>query len=452
MRRNQRRFSASGLDVENDTKRDEATMNIRKMMVLGMFGGGWKTVSPPVGWTWSLPFAIQQMGRSFRIDPAWDLKAYANVTVAKSYYVDSVLGSNANAGDSFGSGHALKDLYTAMTKADVDQIFILAGGSYGAGKTWSAPARSMNIIGVGGTVDVTSDCQTFVTGMTLVGNHYEGTVESPKVVNAIWDANTPDVFGDYVKLIKKTSSADVEATPGSWYQSGTTIYVRTLDSRAPDVNLKYYQSSYTCDIEHNSITVYCENIRFLGGARPCYIKSTSAVGGLKVYFKGCTFLYGNEASVNAVNVSGVDEVIFQNCVAGKALADCFNYHALNTIIPRVAEINCEGRAGGVGTSDQSSTAHEGMSIVRVGGKYHDVTGQVIADVDSTSKSWNLGCEFYNSGSGIGVYSGCAMWLDCCWSHDNANYDIQNTSGTTTYIRNFIGAKGVNDIAGTLSAY
>ena len=194
-------------------------------------------------------------------------------------------------------------------------------------------------------------------------------------------------------------------------------------------------------LQGNNLTFYVENVNFYGTA--LYLQNSSATGGTRCYLKNCT--------MRAIQVNGVTESILQGCTIYGAIGDGINYTRLNDIQCSAIEIDCDIYHHGADATNQASTAHYVSNIVRINGKYHHVTGQCVAEAD-TCKTWMLGAEMYNSGTGVGYYTAGTAWLDHCWSHDNATCDLHNGAASTIYIRNFIGAKGVNVIEGTLTAY
>jgi len=83
--------------------------------------------------------------------------------------------------------------------------------------------------------------------------------------------------------------------------------------------------------------------------------------------------------------------------------------------------------------------------VSIMGRYRDVTGQCVADVDTATR-WMLGSEIYNSASNRGVYAAGTTWLDSCYVHGTTT-DLEVVGAI--YIRNLISG-GV--YIGTPTAY
>jgi len=406
--------------------------------VLTLGSRGWRNIPAPAGWTWELPFSIQDDGSSFRVDPAFDLQTHAAISVTKTYYVDQSTGDDGNTGADW--DNALATLSAAQGKVDVDRIYVRNSYFY-RNQRVNWPARSMEIIGVGDNVTITSDGSNQIGAWSPADSHYEATVV--QYAGSVYDDANLDAFGDPTPLVAKASVAEVDAAAGSYYLNwGTkTIYVRTFDDRAPDSDLKFFDSIALYGVLDN-VTVYVENVTI---RHHLQLTNASATGGLKIYLKDCTLGY--------VTVKGATECIMQNCtVRNNQLGDGTNYDDLNGIVTKAAEIDVISFNHGIDTTNQASTGHDGSLVVCINGLYHDVSGQCVADASATTERWMLGSELYNSASGVGFYTQGKAWLDRVHSHDNANYDLQNSVGSTIYIRNCTLEKGVNSIDGTLSTY
>ena len=70
---------------------------------------------------------------------------------------------------------------------------------------------------------------------------------------------------DGTKLTNVASQALVETTVGSWFQSGSTIYVHTSDNRAADANIWALLSTVNFR-NTGDYTTYLENLVFYGGS------------------------------------------------------------------------------------------------------------------------------------------------------------------------------------------
>lgn len=400
----------------------------------------WTYLTEPDGWDWSLPFSIKHATESTFETSAFDLETYANITVSKTYYVDGINGNDGNSGADW--DHALLTFKVAYEKADVDCIYLRDIFIYNNGSI-AAYTRSMKIIGVGNNVVYSSNLGNLMSSWSEVDNHYECTVTAYSYAAIADDASNLTALGYPTRLTRVTSVAEVDATPNSFWESASaptrTIYLRTFDGREPDSDIKVYDNAKYITVD--SKTFYLENIDFDLGIT---VRNGTAAGGLKVYMKDCKGV--------TINSAGCDEAIFQNCIAEGAISDAFNHDIRNSVISKVVEIGCKAFNNGATGSDQASTSHNGMTILRINGEYHNCTGGCISETTS-AKSWLLGCLLYDSSvTKIGYVSAVNAWLDTCQIYNCDNYDIQNGVGSTTYLRNCTLEKGVNDISGTLTTY
>ena len=378
-------------------------------------GRDWKDVAvPDAAFDW-LPFTIQTNGYKFRPDPSFNLQSHANITVNKTYYVDSENGDDGNSGADW--DNALKTLTEAWSKADVDRIY--ATGQWTHNQQLSITTRDFELIGVGDCVITCDVTDEFVGAWSAVDDHYEATVSD--YVYSMRDESDPDAncpeWG--TNLTTKASIAEVDANPGSWWQDWPSrkIYVRTFDSREPDTDLRSYKN-LALYIARNNQTVYLENLKLFTGT---YWRSDD-VGGLKVYAKNCEFYKGL--------FYGMDEVIFEDCVSHcHKEGDVMDYNDRGDITENAVEINCDFRNISEEGPNQASTAHSGVSIVRIEG-YYETGIQTIAD--SAESIWCLGGHMYNFNAEIAFYSEEEAWLDRCYL--DGDLTDQDTGGTI-HIRN-----------------
>lgn len=372
---------------------------------LGRSTAEWKKVTPPTDWPWTLPFTIQKRGRKFRPDPTFNLQSYAGITVNKTYYVDKSIGSDAYLGDSFEAGHPLKTLKFAMAKADVDRIYV-RNSKFGTLEANVYPNRNIEIIATDDNVYITNDwCDNNHSAWTLVNSHYEATLGNYAYINVVYDWSNLDANGLPQEYVAKASVAEVDATPGSYYYvygSTSSAYVRCFDDRVPDDNL-YFSYGYSMNPSKDNVTYYFKGIKFKAGIS---LQSASVTGGFKVYFENCVFMNGG------LIIYGMTAIL-KNCTVYGG-GDAFSLKVANTLVGYGILIDCDMKNKSNVATDQASTTHEGSVIVIINGKYHDVGGQCIADVQSTARSWLLGVEAYNSRTaGIGFHTDTSFALLMC---------------------------------------
>lgn len=423
-------------------------------------GSSWQVVAQPdPAFSW-LPFDIEKNGSVFRVAPDFDLQTYAGISVAKTYYVKT---DGSDASDGLSWANAKKTLSTVLTLADVDRVCV-AKGYYYRNISWSGinPSRSIKVIGDltvgdGDGVYITSDCANQIGAWSAASNHYTAT--TTRTVENVYDHADLDAHNDATILTKVTSEAEVDATPGTWWQSGSTLYVRTIDDRAPDGDMAFYEQGNPCKLARDGKTLYVENLIFQGGRNACSITNASATGGTQFFAKNCAFQYAARAgsAYDLLDLQGLDMSILQGCsVSGSPDGDAINYKALNGIAPTGVEIDCTCQNVGDAGTDQGSTMHDGGIVVRVNGEYAYTRGQCIADVGAAT-AWLLGVYMHDSESTgtnkDGFYlgnAGAEAWLDGC-TISVARYDLITESDTAIHVRNLTSG-GNNSIAGTLDTY
>jgi len=372
----------------------------------------------PVGFSTTPPFSIYKQGNNYFADPTFDLKTHANIAVTKTYWVDSILGSDSNAGTELAP---FKTLSKIQTQGDCDLCYIKEGSYFYKNQRVGSFSRSMNIIALGSGASITSDVTNQAGAWTNTTNYYSSVFGDYAASCLDW--SNLDANGNPIQLTAVASIALVNTTPNSIYVAYPNVYVRTFDSRLPDANLKFYDST-ALSPTRDSIKYYYENITFLRGIT---LANSTATGNFKAYFKNC--------DIGVMTVAGLDEVIMQNCKSWFAQSDNFNYDAKSGIPTVAYEINCNLQNRATTGNDQASTTHNGCTIVRVGGIYHDVAGQCCADV-SGGQTWMLGCEFYNSRvANVGYYCDVnTAWLDGVYIHD-ISIGLQIVATRTLYYRN-----------------
>jgi hypothetical protein len=274
------------------------------------------------------------------------------------------------------------------------------------------------IQGIGGDVIISAEDSltwTLTSGQT---NTYEAA-ETTQVYR-VFDSKTIDSNGDYTEYTKKTSIAEVEATPGSWYWASNKLYVHTTDHREPDTDIHGYLAIKQIESANN---LYLENIEVHGGGSssttsygPVCHSSTNLI--YEVYMKNCKVKYS--VADNKGIFCSKSHGFMENVEAACNDSDGYNYH--NTT--QVLELNCVGRDNGVvgDASDNGSSAHDGCTIMRVNGRYMRNHGPNVIDINEGTLSWNLGVVAYESKASLATNNSdfhnqqCLMWLDNCRSY------------------------------------
>jgi hypothetical protein len=200
-----------------------------------------------------------------------------------------------------------------------------------------------------------------------------------------------------------------------------------------------------------------EGLTFRGGSYGLRVYNSSAATDPTVYLKNCAFNYAT--AYNGLSVEG-GHTIAQNCTGTQCKLDIGNYHLANAVLCRNIEIGCTFRNTGWGAAgtNNASSSHDGNSVCRVNGNYHDCDGPVVVDVNSGTTSWNVRCTAAAPLAGTAVYnSQCSglggMWLDECTSTEAAETDLWANVNGKAYTRNCTGlTTQVTATGGTIEAY
>lgn len=371
--------------------------------------------------------------------PTFDITT-RKVQGGATYWVDINNGSASNPGT---EAAPLAALSSAIEKPDVGTIMVrgVAAGStpwrpyyprtysFGPGG-WIT--KSINIIGVGDAPPILSaaDVVTWTPTAGRAGVHQVNLSAVEKVVDTL-----PDPHG--LPYYRAATVDEVEATPGSYHVAGSTVYVRTIDGRAPDAHLAPIRTSAVLAVSGDH-TLYVENLTILGGTSCIAATKPSATEGNGLR----PAVYGNKvallhAATNGLSIKGGDAIMVGS-LARHNTRDGFNYHTAAGVAPRAVEIDCEGSDNGDGTgnSDNGSTIHGGGKAIRVGGLYARNDGGNITDVNDGTRSWNLGVTATDSRKEWDFYAttgDARMWLDRC-AASGSQWSAAATDGATIYAR------------------
>ena len=409
------------------------------LLALSLYGA---VVTPPVGFSYTPPFDIYETDGVFSADPAFNIQTRANITVTTTYYLNTVSGLDTNSG--LTTLLPLKTWNAVIAKGDYDRIIIQNGSRLIRAESSSVPTRSVEVIGEG-TVYFTSERNNDLVGFCKIctATYAYGSLTGGRYIATIRDDNTMDEITKPKRYISRTTTAQVEATAGSYLWANGVLLVHPVNNLTPSgqSGIRYYDSSAVYWIKDN-LVFYFENINFRGGVT---VNNATAAGtATKLYMKDCT-------GHNLI-IKGVAEAILQRCNFYTSADDAVAYDALHGVITKAVELDCRFEDSGTDTTNQASTLHSGCYCISINSEYQYMTGQCVADADATSERWMLGCDMKSSDTGIGAYTAGKMWLDTCTTTAITAYDLQNIIGATTYTHNFTGSKGVNDIGGTLTPY
>ena len=306
---------------------------------------------------------------------------------------------------------------------------------------------------------------------TASSNHYVSNALTSYNLIGVVDMGTADNYGLYKPMIMKTSEAEVDVTPNSYYLDTTNkiAYVHpATDSDIDDIAVIFsglYPANILCHSWAEDNFCMMENLTIVG-ASTMTARASSTVGESitrTCYMLNCKCQYGFNNNVMGFNDFEYTYVV--GCVVGYGKLDCLNYHYTRKPTPTnalIVEVNDTYEEAGYynttsgGSSDNLSTAHEGVNILRCGCKGNNGDGGMIADVDGCH-SVVIDCCVVNSS--YADYAGANR--PAYFFNDNASAQrqskaiMQNCFGMDTRNGKMVGAidltlNGVNS-GGTIEA-
>lgn len=362
----------------------------------------------------------------------------------KTFYVNPVTGNDANSGLTRAlAKKSLVALVASSSRTEDTEVIIIGGPHIFyrdqslAGVTWNKPYH-LSIVAEEEAIITSGELPSAMT-WTASSTAWQTTRSASK---AVYDAGFRDYRGIPRRLARAASVSEVQATPGTWYDDGTTVTVRTHDSRMPDANIIVQLTTGVVKfIPQAGKTVFLKNLKIAQHRSGYANASVEVVAGDTGYFKAinCAFIGGDGNAFESLRTS---VCYLRDCTATQGKWDGFNHHD-NSTTPQsvVIEVGCHGYKNGAvgGTDYNNSTAHDGLTIVRVNCVHYESYGPSVADVNGCY-SFNLNCisgrsYLASGGTAASWYfdntvrpTPGAAWLIGCAASDSL-YDInaQNTS-------------------------
>lgn len=250
---------------------------------------------------------------------------------------------------------------------------------------------------------------------TLDGTAYKATRSG---VGEVFDNKLKIEYGIPTKYTKVTSKALCDTTKGSWYTDNTSIWVNTLDSRVPDVDVFICLDVTPLNpIVNTDVKFIMRNITVLNGctAAALNIYSLSNIGHL--ILDNVKLLSGSKSTENVLSVKGIKYSWSFNSLCAYGGRDGFNYHSSIADIGEstfVFEYKCvsfdNGLTDTVNFNNNAFTCHEGIRILRVGCIGYNVKGPVLADVNGCY-SVLIDCVMHDSRINTGRSTKVAYFFD-----------------------------------------
>ena len=400
----------------------------------------WSKFEKPSEFLPTIPFNIYTDGHNFKTD--FLLDDYLN-TGGTTYYTAPNAASN-NDGLTRATPRMFSKLYS--NAVDGDTIIMLEGDYDRDSLTWGKTIiqKSINIVGEG-------RCRIFAGSLSKEFSHTADTTNVYQATRAtakrVIDYKSLD--GQYIAYEEKESVASVDATEGSYYIDGDTVYVHAIGHGNPSalVCITVDSEKFLCvDNANGNTKVVYKNIELIGKPDEVRFNRSNTSNSLTVVCENVRAYYCGKSQKSALCVYG-GTAIFNKCISKYAYHDGFNYNGVNTSSVSTdtlcIEIDCVGASCGHMSSaenENGSTAHIGAKVVRINGIYYDNKGANIADVQTDTMSLNLGCKaFYSAGTQGGAnenfaaqQAGATMWLYGCIGV-GAVKDLSCVSGSTMHL-------------------
>lgn len=389
---------------------------------------GPSTFTKPSGFNWNFEneFSIKRRGRRYSTDfDGASFKAPSRAT----YYVDPTA-SGANNGSSWAD--AFTTIQAALTASNAARIYLTPGFYDWNDCGWLNGTPSFNrdtaIICEGGKAILhTSQDAAFNWSAEGSANVYQTTYNA---LYEVVDRSNVNARGVPIPLNKVISIADVSSNPGSYYYAGSTLYVHTHDSRAPDSNIMAFRQKNNMDIRaaHN---IYFENIEFWGGTYPIVFNQVDGDGKHIVLVNPVANygLFGGFLFRDISRVSLINWHAEYNELDGAAYRQNINNTQTN-----VLEVNGLSFNNGIFDHNNNydnivngSSAHDGVHIIRLNGEYAQNDGSQIGDTHNGTQSLNLGtlagesfstAQISSTDTGYRCTNFASMWMENANAQDS----------------------------------
>lgn len=401
------------------------------------------------GWDWAkYPIMGRKFGGKWKVTT--DPKTLVNKAIwsAPIYYVwpggPGVSDLNTGLG---GYGNALNTINRAVVLGNASsapfRVLVKPSGATtytrALGTVTTSPTQHCAIIADGGRVRTGPfDALTYAldTGTTYV------TTRS--AVARVFNLSTPNAYGNYTELAMVADAATCRATPGSWAQVGTSLYVNRADGSAvTNANTRAYLNAACMPLGSASADFYLEGFDLEGGIT----SSIRAEGGSRnIVTNDVTTRNSGMASSPGNGIYIYDTTglaaFFKTTGIGH-FADCFNGHwvAGGVVGLAMLTVDCigidNGRTGN--NTDNGLTTHDGIISIDINGYYEANVGPNVALVNSGTQAWVVGTTAKNSrGAGnAGEFrsdTGSKIWLEDTVA-DTAGRSLHLTNESTILTRN-----------------
>ena len=306
----------------------------------------------------------------------------------------------------------------------------------------------------------------YASGWEKYENIYKRSININGDVSPVNIKNT-DNYGMPLGYTLCAGTKECALQKGTYYQKDNDIYVNPFDNENLDNLNLILADNVLVSVNGNSRwlgKLAFENIGFMPGtlnsAKDQVLYGADHNNTAFAFF-GCRFFKGKNC---AISIAARYNAFLFDCVSAYASTDGFNYHSNNDtenkIASAVVEVNCISYSNGSfnqlagstnkNNSNNSSTAHDSMYVLRVGGRYWNSQGGIVADAGGT-KSITIGCEVYGVAKDTLNQPTAYQFYDKTSDNDTNNLYWENPPkyvidclATGTFVR--------NSVAGTENTY
>lgn len=323
-----------------------------------------------------------------------------------TFYVDPVLGSDDNSGLDF--NNAFRTVHHAISQLGDNRIVVAPGKYYWEdGPQGVDPERGVSIVCEQGIAWFSNESRPRdwilqeATEGQVYGYYYgERDIGDGDVLTDHWGAGThramitpsghTTVGGRYLPNIGSltpirngdvgiyTGAVVALRLPGNENPNNTNFVIKRVSP-----NIVFTNNSGSDQVFH------LENVKCSFGSPSAYRANTNRPGDIFVNIN-CEFEEGRSSDTVDMDILGL--AVMWNCKANYGFRDGFNYHAVggHSSVAWVFEYNCEGHWNGrdTGGTNNGSTVHESIKIVRVNCEYSNNQNRNIHDINN-SNSFNV---------------------------------------------------------------
>ncbi|MEV8269164.1 hypothetical protein AB0P19_02380 [Microbacterium oleivorans] len=419
----------------------------------------------------SRPTTFPAFARAFRVRRLADFSAVSDYDINTDRPAAGVTYYTAPgaSGAAAGTINEPCSFSAAVSKSDVGTIVMLAGsgdGEYFADETDKLLDKNLNILGPGlapGTKRVLFTGFVRPSSLTWTlhsGNVYKATIGGNGAQFVIDKRYSHPAVrgGDHPAYAKKADVASITG-PGQWAYVGTEVYVWALGNAnlvTDSSFMRVSKAGFTGLTKSGNRRVYVEGIEVHGTGW-----ASSNVNGVLDTF-GATV--GGVSLIKDVRIRYCPLTGFRpkgdawsaaiNVEVSSCTGDGLGYQSNGGVITEALEVGCYGHdlwATDPGAFNiNASTAHDDVTIIRVGTRGERTQGPIFADV-SGAKSWNIACEARDSTSPTGqgdvgfqaLDSDSEMWLDSCYV-TGQNLGVNAGNGAPVHTRDMRYANNTNN--------